>query len=125
MGVFLSLFSDLGFASVVKGSPDPNKVQEGRKTLKNGVQKGHHFHKNSQFFVMFFSLVFGGVLGSVFLRFGGRNVQNGGYLDTLFQVCCSKAGKLKTSVSCTPNTTFPSSEGLGKDIWGNFFHHLF
>ena len=93
--IFLSLFSDLGFASVVKGSPDPNKVQEGRKTLKNGVQKGHHFHKNSQFFVMFFSLVFGGVLGSVFLRFGSRNGPNGGYLGALFQLCCSKAGKLK------------------------------
>ena len=59
MGVFLSLFSDLGFASVVKGSPDPSKVQEDRKTLKNGPQKGHHFHKNSEFFVMLFSLVFG------------------------------------------------------------------
>ena len=125
MGVFLSLFSDLGFASVVKGGPGPNKVQEDRKTLKNGPQKGHHFHKNSEFFVMFFSLVFGGVLGSVFLRFGGRSVPNGGYLGTLFQLCCSKAGKLKTSVSCTPNTTFPSFEGLGQDVLRNFFQHLF
>ena len=125
LGVFLSLFSDLGFASVVKGSPDPNKVQEDRKTLKNWPQKGHHFHKNSKLFVMFFSLVFGGVLGSVFLRFGGRSVPNGGYLGTLFQLCCSKAGKLKTSVSCTPNTTFPAFEGLGQDVLRNFFQHLF
>ena len=46
LGVFLSLFSDLGFASVVNGSPDPNKLQEDRKILKNGPQKGHNFHKN-------------------------------------------------------------------------------
>ena len=74
---------------------------------------------------MFFSLVFGGVLGSVFLRFGRRNVPNGGYLGTLFQLCCSKAGKLKTSVPCTPNTTFPGFEGLGQDVLRNFFQHFF
>ena len=74
---------------------------------------------------MFFSLIFGGVLGSVFLRFGGRSVPNGGYLGTLFQPCCSKAGKLETRVSCTPNTTFQSFEGLGQDVLGNFFQHLF
>ena len=75
LGVFLLLFSDLGFASVVKGGPGPNKVQEDRKTLENGPQKGYHFHKNSTFFVMLLSLVFGGVLGSVFLRFGRRKSQ--------------------------------------------------
>ena len=110
---------------MVKGGPGPNKVQEDRKTLKNGPQKGHNFHENSELFVMFFSLVFGGVLGSVFLRFGGRNVANEGYLGTLFQLCCSKAGKLKTSVSWKPNTTFASFEGLGQDVLRNFFQHLF
>ena len=76
-------------------------------------------------FVLFFSLVFGGVLGSVFLRFGRRNVPNGGYLGTLSELCCSKAGKLKTSVSSTPNTTFLGFEGLGQDVLCNFFQHLF
>ena len=123
--VFFLLFSDLCFASLVKGGPGPNKVQKDRKTIKKGTQKRPNFHKNSEFFVMFYSLVFGGVLGRVFLRFGGRNAPNGGYLGTLFQVCCSKAGKLKTSVSFTPNTTFPSFEGLGQDVLRNFFQHLF
>ena len=79
-GVVFTLFSDLGFASVVKGGPGPNKVQEGRKTLKNGPQKEHRFHNNSEMFVVFFSLVFGGVLGSVFSPFGGQSVPNGATL---------------------------------------------
>ena len=124
LGVFLSLFSDLGFASVVKGGPGPNKVQKDRKTVKKGAHKEYHFHNNSEFFVMFFSLIFGGVLGSVFLRFGCRSVPNGGYLATLFQLCCSKAGKLETKVSWKPNTTFQSFAGLGQDVLGNFFQYL-
>ena len=90
LGVFLSLFSDLGFASVVKAGPGPNKVQECRKTLKNGPQKEHHSHKNSEFFVMLFSLVFGGVSGSIFLRFGGRSVPNGGYLGNFSSYVAAK-----------------------------------
>ena len=37
-GAILSLFSDLGFASVVKGGPDPKKVRKDRKTLENGAR---------------------------------------------------------------------------------------
>ena len=39
---------------MVKGGPGPNKVQEDRKALKNGTQSGPHFHKNSEFFIVFF-----------------------------------------------------------------------
>ena len=37
----------------------------------------------------------------------------------------SKDGKLKTSVSLIPNTTFSSFEGLGRNILGNFLQHFF
>ena len=47
--------------------------------------------------------------------------QMGGYLGTLFQLCCSKAGKLKTSVSCTPNTTFQTFLGTGFGHLGQLF----
>ena len=53
-----------------------------------------------------FLWIFGGVVGNVFFLLGGRSVPNKSYLGTLFQTCCSKGGKLKTAVSCTPNITF-------------------
>ena len=125
LGVFFLLFSDLCFASLVKGGPGPNKVQKDRKTIKKGTQKGPHFHKNSEIFALCFPLIFGGVLGNVFSRFGGRSVPNGSHLRVLFQPCCGKAGKLKTRVSCRPNTTFPSFEGLGQEVLGNLFSRSF
>ncbi len=125
LGVFLSLFSDLGFASVVKGGPGAAKVAQNRNTLKKGHQKGHIVNTNYELFAIFVSLIFGGISGSVFLRFGGRSVPNGGYLETLFQPCCSKAGKLETRVSCIPNTTFHGFEGLGSDVLGNTFSRPF
>ena len=59
------------------------------------------------------------------LRFGGQSVPNRSYFGTLLQLYYSKAGKLKTSVSPIPNTTFSSFEGLGRNILGNFFQHFF
>ncbi len=101
------------------------KCKKIEKHPKIDPKKDTIFIRIRSFSWCFCSLVFGGVLGSVFLRFGRRNVPNGGYLGTLFQLCCSKAGKLKTSVSFPPNTTFPGFEGLGQDVLRNFFQHLF
>ena len=84
--LFVTFFgSGLRFGG--EGKP---RSEQSAKTLKNEPQKGHHFQKNSEFFVMFFSLVLGRVLGSVFLRFGGRSVPNGDYLGTLFQHVAAK-----------------------------------
>ena len=64
--------------------------------------------------------------GSVFfLRFGGQSVPNMDYFWTLLQLYYSKDGKLKTSVSTIPNTTFSSFEGLGRNILDNSFQHFF
>ncbi len=73
----MSLFSDLGFASVVKGGPGPNKAQEDRQTLKNGPRKGHHFRKNSVFFVMFFRCVLEGSCEVFFCALGAEVSQMG------------------------------------------------
>ena len=59
-------FSDLGFASVVKGGPDPNTVREDRKTLKRGGQQLHKFSKRFILVRCVFFVGLGGVSGSVF-----------------------------------------------------------
>ena len=53
------------------------------------------------------------------LRFGGQSVPNRNYFGTLLQLYYSKVGKLKTSVSPLPNTTFSSFEGLSRNILGD------
>ena len=63
--------------------------------------------------------------GLFFLRFGGQSGSNRDYFGTLLQLYYTKVGKLKTSVSLLPNTTFSSFEGLGRNILGNFSQYFF
>ena len=43
LGVFFPFFSDLGFASMVKGGPGPNKVEKERKPYKTETKKDTTF----------------------------------------------------------------------------------
>ena len=83
------------------------------------------FYKNLSFSLCFFFVGFWMSLGECFfLRFGRQSVSNSAYFGTLLQLYYSKDGKLKTSVSLRPNTTFSSFEGPGRNILGNFFQHF-
>ena len=83
------------------------------------------FNINLSFSLCFFCWFLDESRGVFFLRFGGQSAPNRDYFGTLLQLYYTKVGKLKTSVSPRPNTTFSSFEGLGREILGNFFQHLF
>ena len=83
------------------------------------------FNEHLSFSLCFFCCFLDGSRGVFFLRFGGQSAPNRDYFGTLLQLYYTKVGKLKTSVSPWPNTTFSSFEGLGRNILGSFFQHFF
>ena len=79
--------------------------------------------KNIFCFVLFFVGFWGRLGESLFCGLVAKVSQTGTTLG--HQPYCSKVGKLKTSDLPRPNITFSSFEGLGRNIFGNFFQHLF
>ena len=107
-------------------TPNPKKMwKDTKSTRKWWPERNPVFNKNLRFSLCFFCWFWDESRWVFFLRFGGQSAPNRDYFGTLLQLYYTKVGKLKTSVSPWPNTTFSSFEGLGRNILGDFFQFFF
>ena len=95
-------------------------VKRYKKQSKMRSEIDTNFNTNLSSSLCFFCWFLDESRGVFFLRFGGQSASNGDYFGTLLQLYYSNDGKLKTSVSPTPNTTCSRFEG-GSEHLGQLF----
>ena len=126
--ICVAIWSSLGSTFVIffgsglrfGGERRPGSEQSAEKlknTLNKIRQKGYTFQNTSEFLVVVFLLVVGGVSGSVFFALWWPKCPKKGSLRHSFPAMLQQSWEVNT-----PNTSFQSFEGLSQDVLATFFN---
>ena len=103
-----------------EGSQRVPKVKKNRKTVKVGIPKGDNFHKNCLCFAIVFSLIFGGVLRSVFFTLVAEVSQMGATWGHFSSHVAAKLESWKLGFRVHQTLLFRVSRGWVRTSWATF-----